>query len=144
MAFTYGGDPANSSREAVRFWAGDTDTTDQLLNDAEIDYILTLESQIFLAAALACESIASKFSRKADTENGTLKVWASQRASTYMSKAKDLRRRAAVQSEVYAGGRTKTNKNNLDTDTNDTQPGFKVGQDDNPGTDVESKWDYNC
>ena len=36
MAWTYAGDPAASNLATVRFLIGDTDTTDQLLNDAEI------------------------------------------------------------------------------------------------------------
>ena len=53
MAFTYGGDPANSNREAVRFWSGDTNSSDQLLADAEIDYLLTLETKVIQCAATA-------------------------------------------------------------------------------------------
>ena len=36
MAWTYGGDPAANARDAIRFLCGDTDTNDQLLNDAEV------------------------------------------------------------------------------------------------------------
>ncbi len=39
MAWTYGGDPSANARDAIRFLIGDTDTNDQLLNDAEIAWI---------------------------------------------------------------------------------------------------------
>ena len=40
MAFTYGGNPATSELDALRFAIGDTDATSPLLQDAEIQYII--------------------------------------------------------------------------------------------------------
>ena len=140
MAFTYGGDPANSNREAVRFFCGDTDSSDQLLSDAEVDYILTLESKVIQAAATACEMIASKFAREADTKNGALSVKASQRAAAYEKRAPLLRSKGNREVDVFAGGLTISGKDSLNQRTDDVQPNFKVGQDDRIVLDEENEY----
>ena len=140
MAWTYGGDPANSTREAVRFWCGDTDTNDQLLTDAEVDYILTLESKVIQAAATACEMIASEFARQADTKNGALRVSASQRAKAYERRASLLRSKVNREVEVFAGGLTVSGKDTLEESTTAVQPGFKVGQDDRIVLDEKNEY----
>ena len=140
MAWTYGGDPSNSTREAVRFWCGDTDTNDQLLTDAEVDYILTLESKVIQAAATACEMIASEFARQADTKNGALSVSASQRAKAYERRASLLRSKVNREVEVFAGGLTISGKDSLEESTTDVQPGFKVGQDDRIVLDEKNEY----
>ena len=140
MAWTYGGDPSNSTREAVRFWCGDTDTNDQLLTDAEVDYILTLESKVIQAAATACEMIASEFARQADTKNGALSVSASQRAKAYERRASLLRSKVNREVEVFAGGLTISGKDSLEESTTAVQPGFKVGQDDRIVLDEKNEY----
>jgi hypothetical protein len=68
MAFTYSGDPASSSRNAVRFLIQDTDSTDVLLQDAEIDWVISeAGSSVYQAAHDACYAIASQFARLADS-----------------------------------------------------------------------------
>jgi hypothetical protein len=67
MAWTYSGDPANSARDKVRFLIGDTDTTNQLLNDAEIAFLLTQwNDDAYVAASHACDSLSAKFAAKSD------------------------------------------------------------------------------
>lgn len=66
MTWTYTGDPANNSRDAVRFLVADTDTTDQLITDEEITYLLDLYVEPPHAAVGAARAIAAKFSREAD------------------------------------------------------------------------------
>lgn len=67
MAWTYGGDPAANSRDKVRFLIGDTDTLNQLLQDAEITFLLNQwNSDAYVAAAHACDALAAKFAAKSD------------------------------------------------------------------------------
>ena len=67
MGWTYGGDPSASAKDAVRFLVGDTDSTDQLLQDGEITYLLSQYNNAPLNAAIrACETIMAKFARMAD------------------------------------------------------------------------------
>ena len=140
MAFTYTSDPENSKRDAVRLLTGDTDSTDPLLQDSEVDYFLSLYGDaVYPAAAAACDAIASKYARQADTTNGRLSVKASQRSEAYAKKAKELRRDTLLGAEVFAGGLTISGKNALDDDTDAVQPAFSVGMDDydSPITDED-------
>ena len=67
MAWTYSGDPSSSDRDKVRFLIGDTDTNNQLLQDAEITFLLNQwNSDAYVAAAHACDALAAKFSAKSD------------------------------------------------------------------------------
>lgn len=66
MTWTYSGNPASSDRDAVRFTVGDTDTTDQLITNEEIAYLLTIHNGVGMASVGAARAIAAKFSRKAD------------------------------------------------------------------------------
>lgn len=63
MAWTYSGNPATSARDEVRFLIQDTTTEAQLLQDAEIDYLLSKHSPIN-AAISACRTLARKFARQ--------------------------------------------------------------------------------
>ena len=133
MAWNYSGDPADSSRDAVRWYVGDTDTNDQLVLDEEINYILGLQTDVVLAAADVCEAISAKFSRQADTTNLSISIRASQRSVAYMSLAKDLRLRAALICQPFFGGQTLSGKDSLNQSTDAVLPSFTLGLDDIPG-----------
>ncbi len=66
MTFTY---DSTTSRGRVRLLLGDTDTADatkQIFTDAEIDAFLAIESsEVYAAAAAACESLAANTARSA-------------------------------------------------------------------------------
>jgi hypothetical protein len=89
MSFTYGGDPSASSLAKVRFLIQDTDSTDVLLQDAEINWIISESADVYQASSNACYVIASKFSRQSDYSKsvGDLSVSesAGNRAQTYMA-----------------------------------------------------------
>jgi len=112
-------------RFQVRFLCGDTDSTDPLLQDEEIDYLLTVYPNARDAAASACDAIASKFSRQADQSTGDISTSYSQRAKMYAERAATLRSAAGDRSAVaYAGG---ISISDMSTDQNDTdvvQPAF--------------------
>lgn len=70
MTWTYSGNPTSSDRDAVRFLVADTDSTDPLITDEEIAYLLTLYTEAPHAAVGAARAIAAKFSREADQARG--------------------------------------------------------------------------
>jgi hypothetical protein len=92
MAWTYSGDPADSTRDAVRFLVGDTDTTDQLLNDAEVAFCIAESGgSIYQSAHDCCYSIASKFSRLATSKTvGDLSLSYADRAQAFFALANEL------------------------------------------------------
>lgn len=96
MAATYTGNPATSERDQVRFLVGDTDTKNFLFTDEEIDWLLSEEGSPLAAAARACEILATRFAREANTAVGELRVDLASLSEQYAERAKDLRRRLAV------------------------------------------------
>jgi len=133
MAWTYGADPANSDRDAVRLAIGDTDTTDQQLQDSEIEYYLGLfgttgSGRVLPAAARACDGLAAKYARQVDTTNQGLSVGAADRYKHYQSLAESLRREGLTVAEVFSGGNTWADKDALDEDSNLVQPSFRTRQ----------------
>lgn len=133
MAWTYTADPANSDRDAVRLAIGDTDTSDQQLQDSEIEYYLGLfgvagSGRVIPAAARACDGLAAKYARQVNTTNQGLSVGASDRMAHYQSLAESLRREGLTVAEIFSGGNTWADKDKLDEDTNLVQPAFKSRQ----------------
>lgn len=67
MTWTYSNNPAGSDRDKVRFLIGDTDTTNQLVTDEEINWMLSEANNApYMAAANLCASLATKFAAKSD------------------------------------------------------------------------------
>jgi hypothetical protein len=147
MAWTY--TPVSTSKDKVRLLTGDTDTTDQLLQDEEIAYVLGVQASISLASAACCDLIAAKFARQVNTQNGALRVSAVKRYDHYIDLAKRLRAGGAgdipgdstvMLAEGFAGGLTVSGKENLAADTDAVQPSFRVGQDDYEATYDDETW----
>lgn len=124
MTWTYTGDPRSSSTDAVHFLIGDTNPTDQLVADEEILYLLAVNSPI-LAAAAACETLASKFARMVDSQVGDVSLKASSRSKQYGDMAIALRARAAREGlSVIFGGQSVSTKYDDATNIDQTQPAF--------------------
>jgi len=138
MAWTYGADPSANARDAIRFLCGDTDTNDQLLNDAEIGWINnqitgsdTATTALYEAAYRACIAIASKFSRLASQAVGDLRVDLHQKAENTRAQAKELKLLAAREGNVptpYAGGITFSDKQVDQGNSNIVPEFFSRGQ----------------
>ena len=136
MTWTYGGDPAANDRDSVRWLVGDTDTTDQLVQDEEIAYALGEFGGPIHAAVVTCEAIAAKFARLVDKKIGSLNIKASQRADEYQVRANVLKRRIGTDlAEMFVGGTTISEKETLAADEDAIQPSFQIGQDDFFGID---------
>ena len=96
MAATYSGNPSASDKDEVRFLIGDVDTDNALFTDEEIDWLISEEGSPLAAAARACEILATRFAREADTAVGDLRVDLSKLSEQYAARAKALRRRLLV------------------------------------------------
>jgi hypothetical protein len=138
MAWNYSGDPSDSARDAIRLLIGDTDTSDQLLNDEEIAWVNTQASgsptattALHKAAAQCMRAIASKWTRLADQSVGDLKVSLSQKAESALVTARELDLQAAGNAGVpvpFAGGISKADKETREADTNRVDPFFVTNQ----------------
>src|SRR5882724_9195103 len=104
MGWTYGANPGGSTLDAVRLMIGDTDTTDQLLQDSEVTYFINQSASLPYAAWKACYAIASKFARQGSKAVGQLRLDLSNVAKQYRDMGDDWKAQALSGATVYAGG----------------------------------------
>lgn len=82
--------------DQVRLLIGDTDTTAALLSDEEIDWFLSERSDdVHLAAADACDALATKFARAYDFETDGQSFKRSQMSAAFAARASELRSRGS-------------------------------------------------
>lgn len=130
MSWTYSGDPANSTRDEVRFLIGDTDSTaSYTLADEEINYLLTQATSVLLVAALAAENVAGKIGRLARSKSvGDLSLSWGERSAEFRQLAATLRSRATLSAvKPYVGGLSRTEKDAVDAEADRIAPAHRVG-----------------
>ena len=95
-----------TAKDQVRLLLGDTDTTDQQLQDEEIAFFVTQRGDVYMSAVLCAESLAAKYSRLTDVTSGDQqKEQRSQKAAAYLALAQRLRAEARSRGVTpYAGG----------------------------------------
>jgi hypothetical protein len=153
MTWSYSGDPASSQKDEVRFLMGDTDSTDQLILDAEINYALGAQPDPTLAAALVLRSLAAKYARFANEKIGDVSENASDLSKAFAARAKELDPAGQTLGSSLLvlpsfGGQYISEKQTLEEDTDAVQPSFSRGQHDYPGgpdaigTTVDSSEDF--
>jgi hypothetical protein len=127
--FTY---DLNTDIGKVRFEIPDTTEDGRLLDDAEIVHALNEENGFVAAAARCCETIARRFAMQADIATGDVKITYSKQAENLSERAKDLRKRVQGAGIPFAGGVSRTDKENRALDEDRVQGAFSRGQFDNP------------
>lgn len=91
--WSYSGNPADSDLDALRFLVGDTDEDTPLIQDEEIDYILTLFPTTsgmanYKAAAVISRQIAAYYGKKMTKTVGSLSLQWGERYRNYLELAK--------------------------------------------------------
>lgn len=116
--------------DKVRLHCGDTDRDKPQLQNEELNYLLDLAGSVYGAAALACQALATKYSRLADKAVGDLRIQQSQLSEHYVARARELERlnggAASTAKLPYAGGLTWTDEQIDLTDVDLIQPYFRV------------------
>lgn len=138
MAWTYSGDPASTSKDAVRFLTGDVNIDEPLKSDEEINWALSQNSNIYAASLTIAESILSYLSLQADVEEiGPIKSVYSKRVENYSNRVKDLRVKVSSNASMipYGGGIDATDKVTQAEDTSIVKPNFWIGMDDYPNSE---------
>jgi len=119
MSWTYGGDPAGSLRDRVRFLVGDTEAAQPLASDGEVDWSLARHGSPAAAAAALARALAARFARQVDLSIGDLSRAAAQQHAHFLALAERLAREAASEGVgLHAGA--------LDP----VRGGFRLGQHD--------------
>lgn len=84
MAFTFTSDPASSRRDRLRLMVGDIDSTDPLMQDASVDYYLSLSlTSDTTVAYLMCSAICGILARQISAAVGPLREEAQQKWEHY-------------------------------------------------------------
>ena len=136
MTWTF--DPAlPTDKDRVRFYIGDTDTTDQQVQDETIEATLVDYSNPLLAAAVICRSLAAQYGREVTYKAGDVSENSSDLAKFYLELAKELDpagiTKGLALAEISIGGLSLAEKETLDTNSDAVQPSFSRGMDDIPG-----------
>lgn len=122
---------------AVRLLIGDTDTNEQLLQNEEITFTLSENSEnVYLAASLSARNISGKFARLVTTKlDGALSAEYSSKTAQYDMLAdhlKQLGRSNGGILGVYAGGITITQIDTAKADLNRVGSAFRRDRFKNP------------
>lgn len=125
--------PSSSNRDAVRFLCTDTDTSEQLLSNEEIDWLLSVYGSVDQAAVSACRQISRQFARKATSKQvGDLQIDWLKRSSDFAARADELEADIASSARPYAGGIYVADSEAMAADGTLVQPFFRRGMHDNP------------
>ena len=90
MAWSYSGDPSRSTREAIRFSVGDTDTNDQFVRNAGMDYLITQHATVNRTASEVARAISAKFARLMSRSIGGMQADFAAKYRQYAELADDL------------------------------------------------------
>ena len=128
---------ASGRLNTVRLLVGDTDTLDQQKDNEEINFALTENgNNVYYAGAWTARAIASKYSRKVNTElSGALKADYSDLAKQYKTLADSLEYQGKTSGAavgVLAGGITKSRVEAVREDTNRIEGSFRRDRFKNP------------
>jgi len=125
MSWTYSGNPGSSSLDEVRFAIGDTDSTDPLLSDEEINFLLARYTSPPHASFYACKRISALFARLADKQQGDSAIKSSQKSKRYAEMAGELKEDFALSDIIpYSGGISESDMEAVQADSDAVQPAF--------------------
>lgn len=145
MTWTYSGNPSSTARDAVRFLIGDTDTTDQLITDEEISYLVSIHGNTHRVASEACRAIAAKFARLMNRSIGGLAADFSAKYRQYLELADNLLSKdEVIPVSPFISGFSRSAKEAEELDTDRETTFGRKGQHDNPRAypGDESPFDY--
>ncbi len=141
MSFSYDLATSMSALHKVRSYISDTDPNDFLLHDEEIlnGPLATFPNSIYRAASEAALMCAIKLGKLPDRSAIGMSDNARSPADFYLRLANELLEKGARNGlTVFSGGRSKDGKAALRDDSDKTQPAFRIGIHDNPGTSQDS------
>ena len=139
MAYTY---VITNDIGKVRFLLQDnTDTTARpaLMQDAEIQFALDTESNIYMAAAMCAEALSARFRGLVSKTVGNLSLTYDKDASTWDAIATRLRTRGSLHMLPTAGGIEIADRDAFFEDSDLIQPKFFDGLHQTPGESVPTR-----
>jgi hypothetical protein len=142
MTWSYTGDPSDSTKDAVRFLVGDTDTNDQLISDEEISYLASEHGSINRTASEAARAIAAKFARNMSRSIGGLQADFAAKYRQYLELADSLLTKEETDPvSPFISGYKKDQKQGREDDTNREKIfGRKGGMDNKRAASVDEAY----
>lgn len=136
MSWTYTGNPADSTKDAVRFLVGQTSTSDPVVvSDQEITWAATQCGNSYATAVMVGEAMLQQYAGK-DAQSltvGNLSETYGDRAARLQVTLMNLKRQSGMRNVVpVAGGLTIADQQSRAADTSLTPYVFEVGMNDNP------------
>ena len=123
-------------RNQIRFVVQDVRTERQLLQDAEIDWVQTLEANAYMMAAFCCEILVARAGNVKSKSVDGLSL--SYDVEFYRGLAATLRSRGLSNQMPYCGGISISDKQAQEDDTDWVPPRFFRGMFDNPRAEQPS------
>lgn len=128
-----------NGKDTVRLLLGDTDDSEQLLQDEEISAFLAGNANVYKAAWKGAQAIAALFARRVDKSVGDLHLSASQKHTQYEAIACDMRRQFLIGAVTpYASGLSIAEKEAVEDEADRVPPSFRREQFIYPGTESPS------
>jgi len=137
-AWTYGASPQTSALDAIRLLVGDTDSSDQLIDDAAINYAISVRgsTNTLLAASDTARAIAAKLMRNVAFSVDGQSLQPQQAVEAFKKLATELEQRSRLIGGVmpYAGGVSISDMDATRSDDDRLPNIFRIGIMDNRGT----------
>lgn len=134
MTFEYSGDPSTSSKDAVRFLMQDTNDEDVLLQDEEIDWLLTQHGDVGAAAVAGLTTLANRYASMAiaEKEVGDLRIKYADRSAALRAQAEQVSNSVVTVAPVpVMTGSTFSGRESARSDLDRVPDVFEVGMHDN-------------
>ena len=132
-----------TGRVKVRMLIGDTDPDDPILNDYEIDAVLSVYTNEVEAAAWVCLGLSAKYASEGDITHGRYKFENISKSKRYDELSKRYFKQVyGVPYPITSvspsfGGISQSNKDANDGDTDNVDPYFYRGQFENPEVEYD-------
>lgn len=135
MTATYTATPATNMVDQVRLLLGDTDMSDPLLQDEEIQFFISTWPDPYSAAAASAEQIAAQFAREVSSSGDGVQVGTNELQDKFVALAERLRYQAVRLGRAalpYVGGQSRSDIRQALEEEDTVQTTFWTGMGDNP------------
>lgn len=139
MTFTYSfadltSGSGTQTRTRVRFTLGDTNPDDFVLDDEELDYILTLSAAVNTASVKACKHAIARIKQDIDSNGAGISVNRSQKIQHFETVLTMLEKDLLGTVSPFLAGASKSERTDLLDNSDWPGVSFEIGQDDYPGS----------
>lgn len=135
-SWTYSGNPANSAKDQVRFYLGDTDSANPEMMDEEILWAISLRGNNWGATALCAMALATKYSRLTSISADGVSQGLNQKAPAFRLIAAEYQRKEAIYRAVPTLGGVSIGDMRRVLSNLDRVPDiFRIAINDNPPSD---------